>query len=132
MKRTPELWSAVDEADFETFRQAYPVKGRVGGPKAKSAFAKARQEVTLKEMLVALAQHKRSEQWQNPQFIPGMLVWLHQERWLQTLPEAKPAVGSPDYYTATDWRKECAELGHQPACPSPEWHQVQCAKAKEA
>ncbi len=41
-------------------------------------------------MIDALAQHKRSEQWQSPKLIPLMTTWLNQERWTQVLPETIP------------------------------------------
>ena len=84
-----ELTSA--DADFEAFRASYPASRRVGGKAAQRAFQQVftRQDRSkvLPVMLAALAQHKRSEQWQEPKLIPLMTTWLNQERWLQTLPE---------------------------------------------
>lgn len=82
---------ASADADFERFRQAYPVSRRVGGKTAKSAWKAAtigRNGTHLAAMLAALEQHKRSEQWQTPKLIPLMTTWLNQERWNQTLPES--------------------------------------------
>ncbi len=92
------------DADFETFRQAYPVSRRVGGKPGRNAFQRASGRQTLSSMLTALEQHKRSEQWQDPKLIPGMCVWLNQERWTQVLPEPVTA-------EAYDWT-----CPHTPAC----------------
>ena len=105
-----ELSSA--DADYITFRDAYPEGRRVGGEKAKSAFRKALNgKVSLDDLLAAVAQHRRSEQWQNPALIPLMTTWLNQERWRQVLPEPKPRVGSPEYYEGMDYHCE-----HSPQC----------------
>ena len=118
MMHAPALFA--DE--FEQFRQAYPPKGRMGGPKAHDAFWKARQLAFFDELMSALEQHKRSEQWQTPQFIPGLTVWLNQQRWRQVLPEPKPKVGSPDYYTGLDYHCE-----HQPTCGTRVQHRQRLA-----
>jgi len=74
---------------FALFRDAYPAARRKGGDQARAAFAKALRKVTLETMLTALAQHQRSEQWQSAggRFIPSMITWLDEERWIQILPE---------------------------------------------
>lgn len=77
---------------FEEFRQAYPAARRVGGKEGRRAFDGALNgrdlSLHLPVMLAALEQHKRSEQWQNPKYIPLMTTWLNQERWLSELPES--------------------------------------------
>ena len=82
----PGSQSSAD-ADYEAFRDAYPVSRRVGGKAVKSAFLTALKACDLPMMLAALEQHKRSEQWQTPKLIPLMTTWLNQQRWLQVLPE---------------------------------------------
>lgn len=82
------------DADYVTFRDAYPAERRVGGEKAKSAFRHARKSVTLDAMLAALEQHKRSDQWHDPKLIPLMTTWLNGERWIQRLPEAAAVLSS--------------------------------------
>ncbi len=80
-------------ADFEAFRSAYPASRRVGGKNALRAFQNAtrgRNGTHFTAMIDALAQHKRSEQWQSPKLIPLMTTWLNQERWTQVLPETIP------------------------------------------
>lgn len=94
------------DADFEAFRQAYPASRRVGGKAAKAAWENAMcvnpqrhpfsRASRIAEMMPALEQHKRSEQWQTPKLIPLMTTWLNQERWLQVLPEPEvPRVYEP-------------------------------------
>ena len=65
---------------FDRFWQAYPRKVC-----KKAAFEKFRaamkKDVTLEQMLEALEEHKGSEQWQDPQYIPHPSTWLNQERW---------------------------------------------------
>lgn len=83
------------DADFEAFKSAYPASRRMGGAAAKRAFREARKACDIDIMLVALEQHKRSEQWQTPKLILGMAAWLNQQRWLQVLPEVGAATGNP-------------------------------------
>ena len=83
----PGLTRTQEQADFETFRLAYPASRRIGGKVGYRAFCHAKFD-SLAQLLLALEQHKRSEQWQTPKLIPLMTTWLHQERWNQTLPEA--------------------------------------------
>ena len=39
----------------------------------------------FQKMLSALVDQKRSEQWQNPKFIPHASTWLNGERWNDVL-----------------------------------------------
>ena len=72
---------------FDQFAAAYPVTRRRGGHRARTSFAAAIAKVPFAVLLHALEQHKRSDQWQDPRFIPSMLTWLNDELWIQTLPE---------------------------------------------
>lgn len=72
---------------FAQFTAAYPVMRRKGGTEARRAFEQALRKVPFALILHALEQHKRSEQWRNPRFIPSMTTWLLEERWIQVLPE---------------------------------------------
>lgn len=101
--------------EFDEFQHAYPVSRRVGGKLARNAFRRALcgsipglgpKEGQLMRMFAALAQHKRSEQWQDPKLIPLMTTWLNQERWLQVLPE--PATSS----------RRLSTCPHEPQCAS--------------
>jgi hypothetical protein len=75
--------------DFDQFLQAYPATRRKSGDRTRYAFTKALRKVSLETMLTALAQHRRSDQWRDPRFIPSMTTWLDEERWIQVLPEPK-------------------------------------------
>jgi len=95
LARRPE----TTEALYVRFRDAYPASRRTGGAGARRAFESAlngvvpaQRESRLAEMLAALEQHKRSEQWHTEKFIPLMTTWLNQERWNQRLPERGPSV----------------------------------------
>jgi hypothetical protein len=78
------------DAAFVQFLEAYPPTRRKGGNEARQVFRKALSKVSFDVMRQALEQHKRSAQWQNPRFIPSMLTWLLEERWIQVLPEPEP------------------------------------------
>lgn len=67
--------------EFEAFWVQYPRK--VGKKAALSAWKKAADRPGLPEMLFALDQAKRSEQWtkDNGRFIPHPSTWLNQGRW---------------------------------------------------
>lgn len=86
-KKEEEEREREEERCFALFVTAYPAAKRKGGDRAKAVFVKALRKVSLDAMLDALAQHKRSEQWQNPRFIPAFVTWLEEERWIQVLPE---------------------------------------------
>lgn len=85
---------SASESAFEIFRNAYPAARRVGGNEGRRAFRGALKgrdvSAHLTVMLAALEQHQRSEQWQNPKYIPLMTTWLNQERWTMQLPESSP------------------------------------------
>lgn len=84
--------------DFALFRDAYPAARRKGGDAARAAFRKAHQKVSLAVMLTALAQHQRSAQWHacDGRFIPSMITWLDEERWIQRLPEPHQTLSNAD------------------------------------
>lgn len=81
--------------DFERFKQAYPANRRQGGAQVEQAFLRALERTTLEDMLSALEQQRRSEQWQTPKLIPLMTTWLHQQRWAQVLPEPQGFGATP-------------------------------------
>ncbi len=131
----PLVPSSAD-ADFDAFWTPYPVK--VGKKAALKAWAKIKPDESLLGTIVAALEtqkHTKAQLKARGEFAPAWpnpSTWLNGRRWEDEVDAPRPTVGSPDYYTATDWRKECAEMGHSPACPSPAWHQVQCDKAKGA
>ena len=82
---------------FASFWQAYPRK--VCKKAALQKFRAATEKgATLEQMLKALEEHKGSEQWQDPQYIPHPSTWLNQERWndeLTPLPNQNQEVPPP-------------------------------------
>lgn len=97
--QTPPAVMDATTLAFEQFRQAYPVARRVGGKEGRRAFLSALKgrdvSTHLPVLLAALEQHKRSEQWQTPKYIPLMTTWLNQERWETHLPEPRVMGQSP-------------------------------------
>jgi len=80
---------------LERFQQAYPAARRKGGYIVTTAFFDAAVRAGGSAVLMAaLENHKASEQWSNPRLIPGMDVWLSEERWRQELPAAGAASAS--------------------------------------
>lgn len=79
---------------FVAFQKAYPGARRKGGYLVQQRFMDAAISAGSAALLVAaLENHKASEQWSNSRLIPGMDVWLSEERWRQELPPAG-AVGA--------------------------------------
>lgn len=74
---------------FEAFVQAYPAARRQRGYMVTHLFLAALEKAGELVLMAALAQHKRSEQWENPSMIPLMKKWLEEERWIQILPERR-------------------------------------------
>lgn len=75
---------------FVQFQQAYPEHRRKGGYLVETTFNDAFARVGNR-LFAALENHKASEQWQTPKLIPGMDVWLKEERWTQRLDPPKPS-----------------------------------------
>lgn len=74
---------------FAAFQAAYPGIRRKGGYLAQGSFISAAASAGgSARLMAALANHVASEQWSNPKMIPGMDVWLSEERWRQELPAA--------------------------------------------
>lgn len=75
---------------FRSFQEAYPEERRKGGHLVEQAYlAQAAKAGGPQALVMALNNHKASEQWQTPKLIPGMDTWLTEERWRQRLPAAK-------------------------------------------
>jgi hypothetical protein len=80
---------------FARFRDAYPEGRRKGGMLVQQAFLAAIAKAGgASPLMTALDNHLASEQWSNPKLVPGMDVWLNEERWRQSLPEAGAATAS--------------------------------------
>jgi uncharacterized protein YdaU (DUF1376 family) len=73
---------------FASFRDAYPESRRKGGFLVQQDYMAAASDNGPAVLMNALRNHIASEQWANPKHIPGMDVWLKEERWRQELPAA--------------------------------------------
>jgi hypothetical protein len=67
--------------DFEYFWKDYPKK--IGKKEALKAWEKAKDKPALVDILQAITNAKKSDQWlkENGQFIPNPSTWLNQGRW---------------------------------------------------
>ena len=74
---------------FAQFWESYPAARRQRGYMVETLFLHAVASVTFEALLLALEQHKRSDQWQTERLIPNMRTWLEEERWYQVLPATK-------------------------------------------
>lgn len=80
---------------FSAFQEAYPQARRKGGWMVQTAFIDQVEKAGSAAVLMdALANHKASEQWQQPKLIPNMDKWLSEERWRQRLDPPKPVAVS--------------------------------------
>ena len=76
----PEEINEVEEW-FEYFWKCYPKKvDKKGSYKAFKNIPHLNKEL-FHTIYTSLELHKRSAQWQNPQYIPNPTTWLHQARW---------------------------------------------------
>lgn len=102
--RDPKKDEERHDFAFMAFRDAYPEARRKGGFLTQQAYLAAVAAAGSSSVLMlALDNHKASEQWSNPKHIPGMDVWLNEERWRQVL----PAVGEsePDDRRTPAWAR---------------------------
>lgn len=75
------------QAAFMRFQAAYPEQRRKGGRMVQEAFLhQIRLAGGSAALFAALANHQASEQWRDPNMVPGMDTWLTEERWRQVLP----------------------------------------------
>jgi hypothetical protein len=76
-----ERKTPVAPGEFEQFWAAYPKK--VGKQAAQKAFRNAHNRPRIDDLLQAIDQARRSEQWRKDggQFIPNPATWLNQGRW---------------------------------------------------
>lgn len=79
---------------FDAFWSAYPKK--VGKGAAEKAFAKAKINGHLPDVLQAVERQKASEQWKKDggQFIPNPATWINQKRWDDVLDVAEVQAGT--------------------------------------
>lgn len=94
-KERPAKAAALD-SDFEKWWNIYPRK--ISKKKAMQAWKKINPNTELKrKMVLAVLNHKESQQWQQEEYIPYPATWLNQERWNDTLPKAKEKEKVPHY-----------------------------------
>lgn len=109
--------------EFELFWKAYPK--RVGKKAALKAWAKAKDKPCLVDILEAIENASKTEQWvkENGQYIPNPSTWLNEGRWADDfkrpmngmaacIPTAKipPFPGPEDPIGRGLWRKSYGHL----------------------
>jgi hypothetical protein len=79
-RKVKEKNSIIYPSNFLKFWQAYPKK--TGKPTALKAYQNIKEpKPTLNQILQAISDHQKTEQWENKQFIPNPATWLNQRRW---------------------------------------------------
>jgi len=76
---TKEKPKRVPSPGFDTFWEAYP--RHVGKMEARKAWVKKLAEEHLGEILAGLASWKKTNQWQDREYIPYPATFLNAERW---------------------------------------------------
>lgn len=90
--RVEEEDSNITDSQFTLFWESYPKKVDKG--KAFTAWTKlcnkpAKTRPTMQTLLKAIQEQKKSERWQDSQFIPLPTTWLNNNRWLDDPEEMK-------------------------------------------
>lgn len=107
------------DADFGRFWAAYPRRD-CGEKKARRAFADAarkRDWPGIETALSAVAWFRRTEQWQEPRFIPSPVTWLSDARW--TGAPANAADHAAPGESGGDDRPPREGIAAEPEAPSP-------------
>jgi len=111
MQHSSDAYSGVRKAvvslmekdqQFAQFWESYPAARRQRGYMAETLFLHAVAAVSFEALMLALEQHKRSDQWQTARLIPNMRTWLEEERYYQVLPTAARGLSVAD--EAQRWR----------------------------
>lgn len=81
IQNPPKPPKGGEPSGFAEFWSAYPKK--IGKGAAEKAFAKAKVNGHLPEVLRALEAQKQTDQWQKDggQYIPNPATWINQKRW---------------------------------------------------
>jgi hypothetical protein len=82
----------ITASQFEEFWALYPNKKGKGQAKTKwEQLCKTplKKRPTWQKIKRAIIRQKRTEQWQDPQYIPWASTWLNQQRWLDDPAEMK-------------------------------------------
>jgi hypothetical protein len=69
------------DADFEEFWSAYPKRPNNPRKKAMAAYRKARNNVSQKQLLTAVALYAEYMAGEDPKFVAMAATWLNDERW---------------------------------------------------
>lgn len=86
---------------FMAFWSAYPEHRRKNNPLVQQAFvAKCAQAGGAAVLMAALENHKGSEPWRDPRYIPAMSKWLDDDLWRNTLPARSVVATHPNSKTA--------------------------------
>jgi hypothetical protein len=89
---------------FRSFQGAYPSHRRKGGHIIEVSYIDQTHKAGgANALMLALKNHLASEQWADSKLIPGMDVWLSEERWRQTLP-AKGEAGPSSKSNVEAWK----------------------------
>ena len=86
----------VEPEGFQEFWSEYP-KGKPRQPALKSWRSLAPDPELRQKIMAGLEAHKRSKQWQDPQYIPHPATWLNQRRWEDEVGAPAAAKAKPDY-----------------------------------
>lgn len=97
--------SKMSDSDFDSFWSVYPK--RIGKNKAKQFFLKIDHD-KLDVILKSIEDQKKTEQWQNPRYIPHPSTWINQGRWEDEIAKPTPEQEEEDYA-----RKCVARLGQE-------------------
>lgn len=82
----------ITPSQFDKFWELYPRGKRVDKGKAKTAWEKLcrkKDRPNWKTIADAIIAQRKSERWQNSQYIPHPTTWLNQQRWLDDPAEMK-------------------------------------------
>jgi len=75
---------------FDEFWKAYPRKE--AKKTALRSFERCMKAgLKLEDMLIGIENHKKTEQWQNPKYIPLPATWINNERWKDEVMVSDPS-----------------------------------------
>ena len=74
------------DQQLDAFVAAYPAARRQRGYMVETLFLHALAKVSYDDLMTALQQHCRSQQWIDGK-IPNLRTWLEEEHWIRVLPE---------------------------------------------
>jgi len=89
---SPKKNGYITPSQFEKFWSLYPKKGGKGATLTRwntICNKPPKDRPTWVEIKKAVYNQKKSDQWQNPKFIPNATTWLNQSRWLDDPAEMK-------------------------------------------